>query len=211
MPAQLTTISALMGEDPGNPRVLEKSSAAESGTLGERLRHVRRIDAGVIRKIKRRLEVADIGQRPHVFDLGGGDFMRFDAETIGHVNAAAHLLGLVRRHRQLNGAAADEPGCLPGLRFELAIKVLGIFGEPSLRFGVAKGSQKSRRMPGGARRELRLLEQNDVTASALGEVIRNRTADDSAADDDDARLLRQIFVAHVMPANLGCTRRDPHE
>ena len=106
----------------------EKSSAAEARTLGERLRHIGRIDTRVIREMERRLEVADIGQRPHGLDLGGGDFVRFDAETLCHVNAAAHLFGLVRGHRQLNGAAADEPGRLSGLGLELAVQVLGIFG-----------------------------------------------------------------------------------
>ena len=92
-------------------------------------------------------------------DLGGGDFVRLDAEAVCHVNAAAHLLGLVRGHRQLNGAAADETRGLTGFRLELAVEVLGIFREPRLRFGVAKGGQKPRRMPGGAGRELRALEQ----------------------------------------------------
>jgi len=203
--------TALMREDSGNPRVFKKSSAAESGALGERLGHVRRIDARVIREIERRLEVADIGQRPHALDLVGGDFVRFDAETFCHVNAAAHLFGLVRGHRQLNGTAADEPRRLSGLRFELAIEVLGIFGEPCLRFGVAQGSQEARRMPGRTRRELRLLEHNDVAASELGEVIRDRTADDPAADDDHARLFRQSVLAHVIPANLRETHQDPRE
>ena len=40
-------------------------------------------------------------------------------------------------------------------------------------------------MPGGAGRQLALLEQNDIGLVVLGEVIGRGTADDAAADDDD--------------------------
>ena len=66
-------------------------------------------------------------------------------------------------------------------------------------------------MPGRARRELRLLEHNDVAASELGEVIRNRTAYDSAANNDYARLFRQSVVAHEFPATPSYSRHGPHE
>jgi hypothetical protein len=84
-----------------------------------------------------------------------------------HVHAAAHLHGLVFAHRELNGAAADESGRLTRLGFEPSIKLLGILGEPRLGLGVSERGQKSGRVPGGPRSELRALEQDHVAPTEL--------------------------------------------
>ncbi|CAB4737324.1 unannotated protein [freshwater metagenome] len=40
-------------------------------------------------------------------------------------------------------------------------------------------------MPGGAGRELALLEEHDIGEAEVGEVVRDARADDAASDDDD--------------------------
>src|SRR5208283_4250050 len=81
--------------------------------------------------------------------------------------------------------------------FELAIQILAIAGETRLGFGVAKRREQTCRMPGRSRGELCTLQQDHLATTELGEVIRNRATDHSAADDDDACPIRESFVDHL--------------
>ena len=118
--------------------LLEDLRAAHAGALGERHGDVRRVDPAVVWKMKRRLHVGHIRQRPHGLDLGGGDFVALHAKGARHGATAAHFMRLLRRHGQLDGTALDKPGGLPGFGFQPAIKVLRVFGELGLGFGISQ-------------------------------------------------------------------------
>lgn len=51
-------------------------------------------------------------------------------------------------------------------------------------------------MPGGAGRELVPLEQHDIRAAHVRQVVRDGAANDAAADDDDAGALGESRSAH---------------
>ena len=55
-------------------------------------------------------------------------------------------------------------------------------------------------MPGRARRELVLLNEQNIAHPELREVVRDRTADDAAADDDDSCACRQDLGHRVLLA-----------
>ena len=46
----------------------------------------------------------------------------------------------------------------------------------------------ARRMPGGAGGQLRTLQKHHIGPAELGQVVQDRTPDDTPADDDDTRM-----------------------
>ncbi len=181
--------ASVLAEDPDHRCVLEYARAALARALRQSLGHVGRIHPRIVRKVKRRLQIAHIRKRPHALHFGGRNLVRIDAEAMRHVDAPPHLLRLVRGHRQLDRPAIDDAGCLAGLRLEPPVQVLRIFRKLGLRLRVAQRGQQSRGVPGGSRGELRALEEHDVAPAELGEVIGDRAADHAATDDHHARLL----------------------
>ena len=52
---------------------------------------------------------------------------------------------------------------------------------------VARTGDQPGRMPRGAGSEFMLFQEHNITDTELGEVVSDRTADNTAADDDDPR------------------------
>ena len=72
------------------------------------------------------------------------------------------------------------------------------------RFPTGWDEDKVRRVPGGSAgiRHRALVDQDDVRPAEPGQVVRKAVADDSGADDDDARPLVKdtaLFRAHTPP------------
>jgi hypothetical protein len=141
---------AACAQDPRDWGVLEDPHAALPRAPGERLRNVGRVDARVVREIEGCDQVTDIRQRPEGLHLGGADLVGLDPEARRHVETAAHFLGLVGRHRELDRTAVNQPRGLSGLRLELSIEILRVLREPGLRLGVAQRGQQARGVPGRA-------------------------------------------------------------
>ncbi|MNY67343.1 hypothetical protein D3C86_2049140 [compost metagenome] len=59
----------------------------------------------------------------------------------------------------------------------------------------AQLADEAGRVPGGAAAQLPLLQQHDVRPAEPGQVIGHRTADNTAADDDDL-CLRWKILSH---------------
>jgi len=115
-------------------------------------------------------------------------------ERARHRAAAPHFVRLFWRHGELDRAALNEAGGLSRLVLEPAIKILRVFGQHGLRLGIAQRGEQAGRVPGGAASELLALQQHDVGPAELGEVIGNGTANDAAANDDDAGVGRKRFA-----------------
>lgn len=52
-------------------------------------------------------------------------------------------------------------------------------------------------MPGGSRRELLPLQENDVSQAPQGQMKGDAASDNAATDDDDLRLLRNLDHAAI--------------
>jgi hypothetical protein len=180
--------AAMIAQYPGHGRILENSCAPEARAPGERLRHIGGIHARVVRKVERRLQIAHVGERPHLVDLRGRYFVRLDPEAMRHMHAPAHFLRFVRGHRQLDRSAIDDPRRLARLGFEPAIQILRILRQFRLSFRISQRGEESGRVPGGAGGELSAFQEHDIPPAELGQMIGDRAADHAAADDHHARL-----------------------
>ena len=81
---------------------------------------------------------------------------------------------------------------MPGLLFQTRIEIARVASHPERRVVVITGAgDQACGVPGGPRRELVLLDQEDVADAELGQVVGNGAADDAATDDDDACTGRQ--------------------
>jgi hypothetical protein len=75
---------------------------------------------------------------------------------------------------------------LVGDALQLAIEIEGVFLQlRDVGVRIQRGDA-ARRMPGGARGQLVLVEQHQVRPADLRQMIQHRDADDAPSDDDSA-------------------------
>ena len=99
------------------------------------------------------------------------------------------------RGRQHQAAIRMQPAGLAGQRLDLAIEVDRVLLQPrDVRLAVER-VHAAGRVPGRARGQLALLEQQHVGPADLGEVIEHAGTDDAATDDDGpCRSLHGTFA-----------------
>ena len=85
-----------------------------------------------------------------------------------------------------------ETGGLSGLLFQCLVELVAIAGELCLVLRRAKLRDETGGVPRGSAGQLVALKNDDVGDASLGEVVRNRCADDSAADNDDRCVVGKL-------------------
>lgn len=155
--------------------------------LGERLRQLGRIDIAIIGIVQRARQIMRRDE-----GIAAIDFI--DAEHVDiHALVSAHAFDTLELAHAL--LAMGEPqragdmvvhGIIDFLR-QPPVQLGGITLHVHHRPRGGEGRHITRRMPGGARCQLVLLQKHAIGPSRLGQMIQRRDADRPAADDDDPR------------------------
>src|SRR5206468_3074178 len=179
---------AAVAVDAGHGHVLDDGGAALPRALREGQRGVDRVRAPVARNPHGPGQIVRAHERPEASGLARRDDLDLDAETLRHRGAALELDQALAGPRDADAAGTPEPRGLSGLRLELLVEHGAVAREAREVVAGSKLADESRRVPGGAARELSALEQQDVAPPEPRQVIRDATADDASADDDGARV-----------------------
>ena len=176
---------------------LEHRRALQARALRQSHRHVDRVGAAVLGHVEAGEHVVDTCDGEHLLHLAGGDLLHVDAAVPVERRHAAVLLQARGVGRDLDEADGCEPGRLPGLGLEPRVEVARVLPElgRGLR-GRPEGDHEAGRVPRGAGREPVSLEQHRVGPAELGQVVRDRGADDTAADDHDAGTGGENGIRH---------------
>ena len=130
--------------------------------------------------------------------LARRDLVHVDAAVAVERRDAAVLLEAIGVGGDLDEADRLEAGRLPGLGLEPRVEIARVLAHLGRRLGGrAEGDHEPGGVPGGAGGEAVALEEHDVLPAHVGQVVGDRAADDAAADDDDARVLRYVCFRHL--------------
>ena len=173
-----------------DPQALMEHCAMRAGALGKRLSDVGRACLTIARQEARADEIIDHHQRPHRLDLGGREQLHVHAEASRRGGKALELGPAIVIAGKPEAAGHLPASGEPGLGFETAVEIDGIFQELGDRRRRPELTDEPGGMPGRARGELVLLEDDDVGAMIAGEVISSGAADDAAADHHDIGMAR---------------------
>ena len=127
--------------------------------LRKGLGDIRRIGAGIVRKIESGGEIVNTCQGPVALDFRTVNLVRLNSAPCCKLDPPAHLLGSISSRGKLYRAAGHESGRLSNLRFEGAVKILGVFGQMSLRLGFAQRRQEAGCVPGRSGGQPMALEE----------------------------------------------------
>ncbi len=176
---------------PGHAHALRDDHAAGARSRRVGVGQAGRIDVAVAFDPRGADDAVELDQRKELARLPGRHQLDMEAEALGHRRRALEFLPARRRRGEAQAADAMPAGRLSGLRLELAVELGGVAHEAREIAAAAQLSDQSRRVPGGAVRQLQAFQQEHVALAALGEVIGDAAADDPAADDDDAAFSGQ--------------------
>ena len=179
-----TDRAPLLDPDACDLGVLEDLGAAHPRTAGEGLRGVDGVGLAVLADEDAADEITDLEKRPTLMDLGGREQIDLESEGFAHRGAAIEFLETRVGLGDADRAVLLEARRLPGLGFERSIELRGVLGELGQVTRGAQLADEARRVPSGSAGELLALEQDDVGDTDLRQMIGDRTAGHSAADDD---------------------------
>ena len=183
--------------DAGDRHAFPNRDAFHPRALGERRRDVggRRLPVG--RQERRADDVVDLHQRPEVLRLLRRQELHFESEGTRRRRLALHLGPPLRVAGQAQAAVALPAGRLAGLGLEPVVQGDGIAEQLG---DVGRGAElpdQPRRVPGRARGQLAPLDEQHVGQPHRAEMIGDRRADDSSADNHDLGRRRQFRRVHV--------------
>jgi len=124
------------------------------------------------------------------------DYVDFEAENLRHRGAAFELLETLVVDCNRDRAALVIASGLPGLGFEILIEFACVAGQPCHIHRWAELPNQPGGVPGRSACQLLAFQQNDVGPADFCKVVRDRTADHAAADDNNTGLFRK-FVFHI--------------
>ena len=160
--------------------------------LGKCLGDVGGVALAVERQMHCAHHVGHIQMRIHLRDVFGGHFTDIDTKRAGQRGCAVDLflafLGQGHGDRTVLLHARGNAG----LFLQLGVELGGILRQPCHVLTRAQLAHKASGMPGRAAGQLSAFQQNDIGPAQLGQVIGNRAAGHSAANDDGACLVRKI-------------------
>ncbi len=182
--------TAALDDDAAHRRAFDDARAAHAGTLGQRLGQVGRIRLAVAGYPDRAAQVVGAKQRIDLSRFAGRDEFEVDAEAFGARHLALQQLQPLRCPCDVETAALLPSGRKPGFLLKRRVELDTVAAHPRRVARRAKLADQARGVPGRAAGQLALLEQHDVAAAELGQVIGDRRAGDAAADDHDPRLRR---------------------
>ena len=183
-----TDRAPLLDADARDFGVLEDLGAAHARASGEGLRGVDGVGLAILADEDAADEITHLEQRPALADLGGREQIDLQSEGLAHRSAAIELLETRMGLCDADRTVLLEAGRLSGLGLERPVelrRVLGELGE------VARGAQladEPRRVPGRPAGQLLALEQDDIGDADLRQMIGDRAAGHTAADDDHVRM-----------------------
>ena len=182
--------ATFFNQDLADRTTLDELCAFHARALGQRLRDVRGARLPVCWQIGGAHDIGDVHERPEILRLLRGQKLHIEAEAVRGGGLTAHLGPALFIASQPQTAVHFPSRGEAGLLFERIVERNGVTEELSDIGGTAQLADKTRRVPGGARRQLRFVEQQDFLAH-MGEVIGRGAANDAAADDDDFGRCRQ--------------------
>ena len=169
----------------GHPHALDDARPALPRSARERLGQVGRVDLSVAGEPERAEHVVDLHRRPELLGTLRADHLAVqvvgDRVGGGTPELGHPVLGAGHDHAADVAVAGGESG----LGLERGVQLGGVLHQPGARLGRAERPDQPGRVPGRASREPPLLEQEDVGPAQLGQVVGDRAADHSPADDDD--------------------------
>ena len=188
--------SAVPGEDVGDARVLEDPRLPRSGSLDERGTQVGRADAAVVGRPDRADDILGIHQRPALLRLSRGNGPGTHAEQVRQRLLAPDVDEPVFAGGDRERALVDPAGRLTGLLLQPCVERDGVADEVGQIAGRAKRPHLGGGVPRGAGGQPIALQQDGVADARLGEVIEGRATHDTAADNDDGGVGRQVGLEH---------------
>ncbi len=142
------------------------------------------IQMALVGIVEAAIDAGDVGDRADLLDL----FRRHQpgflhAHGLEHRPGGFQPLPAFRRSRQVDAAGHMHADILAALLLQRLVEADGVaLQRGDVRVGI-DGVETRGRMPGGARRQLLALDQNDVLPAQLGQMIEDADADHAAADD----------------------------
>ena len=168
--------------------ILKDLPAPRLGAFGQRDRDIERVHLPVRRHKDPRLHVIDDQVRPVFEDFRGREDLARHVHAHGMIALAQQLLVPHVAEGKIESAVLFVARRLAGFFFEILKQPNRVFGQLSLRRAVPQLAHNPGRVPGGAGGDLFPFDQDRRNVS-LGEVIERRNPANTAADDDDRRLL----------------------
>jgi hypothetical protein len=204
---------AELGLDPTHPAVLPHDARDLAALddpcpvlarpLGQRLGDIDRVGLAVRRDVDGAREVADGDQRVQRFGLGRREFEHLETARAAHRGLAPQLGEPGGSAREADAAVLLEAGRLPGFRLEAEVKLRRVFREAREIRCRAQLADQPGSVPGGAAGQLFPLQQHHVAPAELGQMVGDRAADHSAADDHRLRVTGQISSHDVLSLGAG--------
>ena len=186
--------AAVLRVDLGHLHVLDDRRAALARALGQRHGDVGRVALAVERQMHGADHVRDVEMRIHLLDFVGRNLAHVDVEGARQRGLPVDLVLALLGQRHGDRADLAHAGGDAGLGLELDVEVGRIFREPRHVLRAAQLADQPGGMPCRARGQLLALQEHDVGPAELGQMIGDRAAGDAAADDDGARLGRQVVL-----------------
>ena len=221
-PAQSTTFSqairpwsvttalqrAQLQLEAGDRHPLAQRDPGHARALGQGLGDVGRVGLAVGRQERGADHVVDLHQRPQRLRLPRRQQLHLQAERVRRRRLPPDLDPALGRAGEPQAAIALPARRLPGLGLQPPVE----FDRVAQQLGdVGAGAQladQPGRMPGRARGQPALLQQQHVGPAELAQMIGHRAADDAATDDDDAGGAGQVGHRASISAKLAHARSN---
>ena len=171
--------------DPRDARAGEEAYAELTGGCGERIGGGVRINGAVIRDPDRPVERVRRRGRHEADDIVGREDLDVETDCARPARAALELLEALGTGRDAQASDRLEDA-------QLAVELDAVAAEAHHRRRGVELRHETRRVAGGAARQLALLDEDGVRPTGFGEVIGDARAGDPTADDNDPRPLHAI-------------------
>ena len=144
--------------DSGDPGLFQDARAAHPGPFRQCHCGVYRVDAAIFGRVEPGEDVVDMEQGPHLLDLCSRDLLCRDAMPATVVGAAAQAVQLLQVAGDLNIAHCLESAVLSGLLSQPFEQLAGVFRHADVGLCRKTTDNQPGRVPGGSRRQVRLLQ-----------------------------------------------------
>ncbi len=145
-------------------------------------------------------ELRRVEQRHHRMRFLDRDEPRFTVCILALGKQRLEPVEPLRRRRQHQAGGHVQADILTGIGLDLLVEFDRVFLQlGNVRIAVDRMHAPCC-MPGGAGGEFRTLEQNDIAPAELGQMVEDRTSDDTATDDDNSSMAFHGSRSHnLMP------------
>ena len=195
-------------------RALEDPRTPTAGGRGDGLREICRVDDRVVGEVRGPGDSRGIHQGPRALGLGWPDRVHLDAERVRHGDRSSDLLPARLRARHEDRSRPAVAGPEAGQRLDLGDQLVVVRAEHRRGARRLHLHHQPGRVPGRPGGQLRTLQEHDITPAPLREVVRDRCAEDPAADHDGLGMSRNRVGHHpavlsVRASEVGRSRPAP--